>query len=146
MYTENIRRRKSALKMIESLVFQKFPQDPSPLQLIRFKRQERLSRVCALILAVVMLVGIGAQIGKFVDVVMTNKSIKALQADNKLLEVSVGNLQVELAMKTQDSVICHLASRDLGMIHLDLSQERMVLPVGKNQEGETQLMSNGYQQ
>ncbi len=145
MYTENVRAKKSHAKTLESLVFMRLPRDPSPIQTIRFKRRERLSRFCAFVLTIVMLVGIFAEIGKFVDIAAANKNIKALQADNRLLEVSISNLQVELMMKTQDNVICHLASRDLGMIRVDETQI-MVLPVTNTHAGVTQLVSTGYQQ
>lgn len=145
MYTEDVRRKKSVAKTIESLVFMRFPKDPSPMRLRSFKRKEKLSRLCAVILAVVMLIGISVEIGKFVDIAVINKNIKALQADNKLLEVSISNLQVELMMKTQDSVVCYLAARDLGMIRVDKSQI-MVLPTSGTHDGVTQLVSSGFQQ
>lgn len=145
MHVQNIRVQKNAMRTLESLVFQKLPKDPTPLQIIRHKRQERLSRFCALVLAVVMLVGIGAQIGKIVDVAMAKKNIRALQADNRLLEVTIGNLEIELMMKTQDSVVCHLAARDLGMIKIDMAKV-LVLPVANEHSGDVQLVSNGYQQ
>lgn len=145
MYTEDVRRKKSVAKTIESLVFMRFPKDPSPMRLRSFKRKEKLSRLCAVILAVVMLIGISVEIGKFVDIAVINKNIKALQADNRLLEVSISNLQVELMMKTQDSVVCYLAARDLGMIRVDKSQI-MVLPTSGTHDGMTQLVSSGFQQ
>lgn len=145
MYTEDVRRKKSVAKTIESLVFMRFPKDPSPMRLRSFKRKEKLSRLCAVILAVVMLIGISVEIGKFVDIAVINKNIKALQADNRLLEVSISNLQVELMMKTQDSVVCYLAARDLGMIRVDKSQI-MVLPTSGTHDSATQLVSSGFQQ
>ncbi|MBQ1256467.1 MAG: hypothetical protein IIX93_04245 [Clostridia bacterium] len=145
MYSENIRSGKSAAKTLESLVFMRLSKDPSPVQVIRYKRKERLSRFCALILTIVMLTGIFAEIGKLIDITMANRSIRALQADNRLLEVSIGNLEIELMMKTQDNVICYQASRDLGMVRQDLTQI-MVLPVRNTRTGETQLVSTGYQQ
>lgn len=137
--------KKSLKKKLESLVFLKLSSDPTPVQASRFRRQERLSRFCACVLTVVMLIGIGAQIGRLVDIAVTRKNVRALQADNRLLEVSIGNLEVELMMKTQDTVICHLAQRDLGMIRLD-EMYVMVLPVEGVHPSETQLMSTGYQQ
>ena len=128
---------------MESFVFLKLSKDPSPRQVRRFKRQERLSRFCAFILALVMLVGMGILIGKFSEIAYMRKNTKALKADNRLLEVSIGNLQLELMMKTQDNIICHLAQRDLGMIRLD-EKQLMVLPIGETYDGEVQLVSTGY--
>ncbi len=145
MYVENVRAKKNMAKTLESLVFMRLPRDPSPIQAIRYKRRERLSCFCAFVLTIVMMVGIFAEIGKFIDIAAANRNIKALQADNRLLEVSIGNLQVELMMKTQDNVVCHLASRDLGMIRVD-ETEIMVLPVTGKYMGVTQLVSTGYQQ
>lgn len=145
MNIQDIRVQKRKTNLLELVIFQKLPQDPTPIQILRHRRKERMSYICAVILTIVMLVGIGAQIGKFVDIAMAKKSIKALQADNRLLDVSIGNLEVELTMKTQDNVICHLASRELGMIQVDKTQV-MVLPVGNTHVGDTQLVSTGYQQ
>ena len=136
---------KSMKKTLESLVFLKLSKDPTPLQVIRFKKKERLSRFCAFILTIVMVIGIGAQIGKLVDIAVVRKNVKALQADNRILNVSIGNLEVELMMKTQSTVICHLAARDLGMIRLD-EKQIMVLPVESVHTGETQLVFTGHQQ
>ncbi len=143
MRVQNIRVTKNRSKTVESLVFLKLSRDPSPRQVRRYKRQERLSRFCAFVLAVVMLVGIGILIGKFSDIALARKNIKAVKADNRLLEVSIENLQVELTMKTQDNVVCHLAQRDLGMIRLD-EKQLMVLPIGEMHFGDTQLASTGY--
>ena len=145
MYTEDVRKKISIAKTIESLVFIRLPKDPSPMRLSRFKRKEKMSRLCAVVLAVVMLLGISVEIGKFVDIAMINKNIRALQADNRLLEVSISNLQVELMMKTQDSVVCYLAARDLGMISVD-QEQIMVVPIPGTHAGVKQLVSTGYQQ
>ncbi len=143
MHVKNIRVKRNFSKSIESVIFLKLSRDPSPRQVRRFKRQERFSRFCALVLAVVMLVGIGIQIGKFTDIALARKNIKALKADNRLLEVSIENLKMELMMKTQDNIVCYLASRDLGMIRLD-EKQLMVLPIGETYFGDTQLVSTGY--
>lgn len=135
---------KSLKRSIKSLVLMRLPKDPSPLQIIRYKRKERLSRLCAFVLTIVMMVGIGAQIGKLIDIVAIRKNVQSLQADNRLLEVSIDNLNVELMMKTQDTVICHLAQRDLGMIRLD-EMQIMVIPVSQVHEDMTQRVSTGYQ-
>ncbi|MBR3927655.1 MAG: hypothetical protein IKJ65_01480 [Clostridia bacterium] len=145
MYNENVRQAKNVSKSLESLVFVRIPRHPSAKQMLRYKRQGRLSRLCAFVLTVVMLVGIGVQIGKFVDIAVANKNINALKADNKLLEVSIENLKIEFQMKIQDNVVCHLAARDLGMIQVDEAAV-MVLPIGNTHAGETQLVSSGYQQ
>ena len=145
MYNENVCAKKNVVKTLESLVFVYLPREHSRSQVMRFKRHERLSRFCAFVLTIVMLVGIGVQIGKFVDIASANKSIKAIKADNRLLEVSIENLRIELSMKMQDNVVCHLASRDLGMILLDKDYV-MVLPVANAYTGTTQLVSTGYQQ
>ena len=145
MYNENVCAKKNIVKTLESLVFVCLPREHSRSQVMRFKRHERLSRFCAFVLTIVMLVGIGVQIGKFVDIASANKSIKAIKADNRLLEVSIENLRIELSMKMQDNVVCHLASRDLGMILLDKDYV-MVLPVANAYTGTTQLVSTGYQQ
>ena len=145
MYNENVCAKKNVVKTLESLVFVCLPREHSRSQVMRFKRHERLSRFCAFVLTIVMLVGIGVQIGKFVDIASANKSIKAIKADNRLLEVSIENLRIELSMKMQDNVVCHLASRDLGMIRLDKDYV-MVLPVANAYTGTTQLVSTGYQQ
>lgn len=144
MRVKNIRVKKSFLKTIESLVFLKLSRDPSPKQIRRYRRRERLSRFCACVLTVVMLIGIGILIGKFTDIAIMRKNIAALKADSRLLEVSIENLEVELTMKTQDNLICHLAARDLGMIKLD-EKQLMVIPIGDVREGDTQLVSTGYQ-
>ena len=143
MHVQNIRVKRNHTKRMESFVFLKLSKDPSPRQVRRFKRQERLSRFCAFILALVMLVGMGILIGKFSEIAYMRKNTKALKADNRLLEVSIGNLQLELMMKTQDNIICHLAQRDLGMIRLD-EKQLMVLPIGETYDGEVQLVSTGY--
>ena len=143
MHVQNIRVKRKSAKRLESLVFLKLSREPSARQVRRFKRQERLSRFCAFVLAVVMLIGIGVLVGKFTDIAIARKNIKALKADNRLLEVSISNLQIELMMKTQDNVICHLAQRDLGMIRLD-EKQLMVLPIGETHVGDTQLVSTGY--
>ena len=145
MHVKNIRVKKSFQNSIESIVFLKLSKEPSLRQVRRFKRQERLSRFCAFVLTIVMLIGMGALVGKFADVALARKNIKALKADNRLLEVSIGNLEVELMIKTQDNVICHLAQRDLGMIRLDEKYLR-VLPIGELHSGDTQLVSNGHPQ
>ena len=143
MHVQNIRVKRNTAKRVESFVFLKLSRDPSLRQVRRFKRQERLSRFCALVLAIVMLIGIGVLIGKFSDIAYMRKNTKALKADNRLLEVSIGNLELELMMKTQDNVICHLAQRDLGMIRLDENQ-LTVLPIGETHLGDTQFASTGY--